>query len=170
MVPLCVLYINWKRVQRTFYRYQTQYNPFIKTLHVRARNWWRSESQWPPKAPSGTLNSAKSRVLVPGLTIKKKPKKNLKRRKFSQTIKSQLTLVFLKWSESILCIYYDIYELRTAVQLALLTQSCQPLRKNCICYESRKGIRQYESASKKYEFTKPKKQKKNNNNKRSRHR
>ena len=31
----------------------------------------------PPKAPSGTLNSAKSRVLVPGLTTKKKKKKNL---------------------------------------------------------------------------------------------
>ena len=38
-------------------------------------------------------------------------------------------------------------------------QSCQPLRekKNCICYESRKGIRKYESASKKYEFTREKK-------------
>ena len=34
----------------------------------------------------------------------------------------------------------------------LLIQSCQPLRKNRICYESRKGIRKYESASKKYEF------------------
>ena len=41
-----------------------------------------------------------------------------------------------------------------------LMQSCQPLRKNRICYESRKGIRQYESASKKYEFTKPQKKKK----------
>ena len=46
--------------------------------------------------------------------------------------------------------------------MRMCKQSCQPLRKNRICYESRKGIRQYESASKKYEFTKPKKKKKNN--------
>ena len=44
----------------------------------------------------------------------------------------------------------------------IFSRKCQPLRKNRICYESRKGIRQYESASKKYEFTKPKKKKKKN--------
>ena len=44
--------------------------------------------------------------------------------------------------------------------LKTVEQSCQPFRKNCICYNSRKGIRKYESASKKYEFTKPKKKKK----------
>ena len=34
-----------------------------------------------------------------------------------------------------------------------LYQSCQPLRKNRICYEIWKGIRKYESASKKYDFS-----------------
>ena len=37
-------------------------------------------------------------------------------------------------------------------------QSCPPLRKKiCICYESRKRIQKYKSASKKYEFTGEKK-------------
>ena len=34
MVPLCVLYINWKRVQWTFHRCLTQHNRFMKTLDV----------------------------------------------------------------------------------------------------------------------------------------
>ena len=38
-------------------------------------------------------------------------------------------------------------------QVHAIWQSCQPLRKNCICYESRKGIRKSESASKKYEYS-----------------
>ena len=53
----------------------------------RARNWWRSESQWPPKAPSGTLNSAKSRVLVPGLTTKKKTKEKSKTKEILRVYK-----------------------------------------------------------------------------------